>query len=100
LFGDVFLASGQSNMAFTLRQALRGDEVLAQLAPHAPQIRLFKDHNLIHTNHVAWDTTILDAVHELQYFTLAWDVASAERAGAFSDSSYNAVGESTRLGAC
>lgn len=97
LFGDVFLASGQSNMAFTLRQALRGDEVLAQMAPYAPQIRLFKDHNLIHTNHVAWDTTILDAVNELQYFQGEWEVASAESAADFSAIAYSAAAEIARL---
>src|SRR5690606_4754151 len=97
LFGDVFLASGQSNMAFTLRQALRGDDVLAQMAPHAAEMCLFKDDDLIHTTHGAWDTTILDAVNELQYFQGEWEVASAESAADFSAIAYSAAAEIARL---
>merc|ERR1739848_358272 len=39
IFGDVFVASGQSNMAFLLKKAFNGSE-LVQDANHYPNIRL------------------------------------------------------------
>lgn len=93
LFGDVFLASGQSNMAFPLRQALRGEEALAQIRAKAPNIRLYKAHNLAQTDNVVWDTTVLAAVNELQYFHGQWEVATSESAAGFSAIAYSAAAE-------
>src|SRR5690606_2793827 len=52
LVGDVWLASGQSNMAFELRHALRGDSLVAIAKAHK-NIRLLQFDSYAQTSDVA-----------------------------------------------
>src|SRR5690606_21244014 len=71
LFGDVYLSSGQSNMAFELQHALGADSILNKVQLFE-KIRVFKNKNLIETSNIVWDSEQLDKVNELQYFSGNW----------------------------
>lgn len=86
-FGDVYLASGQSNMAFPLHSALRGKELVEKASDDTP-IRLFKYKNLVETQHVAWDSLTLEQINEGTFFSGAWQKPSAKSAGEFSAIAY------------
>ncbi|WON95323.1 GDSL-type esterase/lipase family protein [Sphingobacterium sp. UGAL515B_05] len=88
LFGDVYLASGQSNMAFQLRGAAKGEELINN-ALHIKNMRLFKCRNLVETNAVAWDTATLRKVNDLAFFSGAWRQATGEEAAQFSAVAYS-----------
>lgn len=87
LFGDVFLAAGQSNMAFRLKQA-KGAKEIINTAPQYAQIRLFKCVNRVETAPVVWDSVTLDDVNDLKFFHGEWVVPNAEEAGNFSAIAY------------
>lgn len=88
LFGDVYLASGQSNMAFELRRATKGEQLIKDAAG-LKNLRLFKCRNLAETNAVAWDTATLKKVNDLLYFDGAWNVATSDEAAGFSAVAYS-----------
>lgn len=88
LFGDVYLASGQSNMAFPLDQALRGKELIDQAVSRQMDIRLFKNKNLSETANTSWDTVILERVNDLAYFDGKWEIPSLTNVGQFSAVAY------------
>ncbi|WP_312352595.1 GDSL-type esterase/lipase family protein [Sphingobacterium siyangense] len=88
LFGDVYLASGQSNMAFQLRGATKGEELIKD-APHLKNVRLFKCRSLVETNAVAWDTATLRKVNDLSFFSGAWRQATGAEAAQFSAVAYS-----------
>lgn len=85
LFGDVYLASGQSNMAFELKKALKGDSLI-QI--NTPQIRLFKNNNLIQTNPIAWDLPTLEKINKLDFFSGNWTLPTQENKANFSAIAY------------
>lgn len=87
LFGDVFLASGQSNMAFPLRMASGADSILGQMHK-LDKIRIFKNKVLAETNSIAWDQTILHQLNELKYFSGAWEKSSTASISDFSAVAY------------
>lgn len=87
LFGDVFLASGQSNMAFQLRAMNNGHAYIQNVAKY-PQIRLFKNNNLIETTNSTWDVNTLQKINDLEYFSGQWEVATTENVPYFSAISY------------
>jgi sialate O-acetylesterase len=87
LFGDVYLASGQSNMAFELQHALGADSILNKVQSFE-KIRVYKNKNLIETSNVAWGTAQLDKVNELQYFSGNWEKSSKETVRNFSAITY------------
>lgn len=86
-FGDVYLAAGQSNMAFPLRNALRGKELMEKASDKTP-VRLFKYKNLVETHNVAWDSLTLEQVNDGAFFSGAWQKPSAKSAGEFSAIAY------------
>jgi sialate O-acetylesterase len=88
LFGDVYLASGQSNMAFPLRDALRGKELIEQAASNKNKIRLFKNRNLAETANIAWDHETLQKVNKLEYFSGQWEIPSTTNIAEFSAIAY------------
>ncbi len=90
LFGDVFLSSGQSNMAFPLKAALGADSILREAQGYS-QVRIFKNKPLVETTHVAWPPEILKEVNELNYFSGSWQVSSRENIGDFSAIAYMAA---------
>ena len=86
LMGDVWLCSGQSNMAFRVNQSVK-DEADAQreYAAAGPAIRLFDMKPRWETDNVEWDAGVLDSLNRLQYYRPAqWTHCSAEAAGRFS----------------
>lgn len=87
LFGDVYLSSGQSNMAFHLRAALSADTIIHQ-ADSFEKIRIFKNKNLVETYNTAWDSHTLDKVNELEYFTGQWQKSTKESVAEFSAIAY------------
>ncbi len=88
LFGDVYLASGQSNMAFPLRRALKSESLIKN-ASSRKNLRLFKCGNLVETDAVAWDSTTLKKVNDLTYFHGNWSQATADEAAQFSAVAYS-----------
>lgn len=87
LFGDVYLSSGQSNMAFELQNALGADSILNKVQSFE-KLRVFKNKNLIETSNIVWNTEQLDKVNELQYFSGNWQKSSKDAVQNFSAIAY------------
>lgn len=92
LFGDVYLSSGQSNMAFKFRDALTADSLLKQ-ANSFDKIRVFRNRSLAETNNVVWDNTTLERINELQYFSGNWQKSRQESTSEFSAIAYSTAVE-------
>ena len=88
LLGDVYLASGQSNMAFEL-QAAKASEPLINSAKDLPNLRIFKNKILVQTNNQPWDSLTLKQVNDLDYFQGQWQRVNAENAAHFSAIAYS-----------
>ena len=87
LAGEVWLCSGQSNMEFHLSSSATGKRDIPQAAND--QIRLYDMKARWRTNAVEWESSVLDSLNHLQYFTDAsWTVCSPETAGQFSAIAY------------
>ena len=84
--GDVWLCSGQSNMAFPTDSALPAErDALRAFARTRPALRLF----LMQPSRIPfadeWDTPMLDSLNRLQYFLPArWEQCDEQSAGRFS----------------
>ena len=85
LFGDVYLASGQSNMAFELKN-VRGGDSLIQM--NAPKVRLFKNNNFVQTNPTSWDLNTLEKINKLDFFSGNWTLPTQENKANFSAIAY------------
>lgn len=99
LFGDVFLASGQSNMAFPLKDANGSKELIKEASKHNG-IRIFKNKVLKETNNEEWDEATLKKVNDLEYFSGKWEKLTAENAANFSAIAYSfaeALGQETQV---
>lgn len=87
LVGEVWLCSGQSNMAFMLKQAVTAKEAIA--GAKNPNIRLFDMKPRWETYAVEWDATVLDSLSRLQYYKEAsWKECTPENAASFSAIGY------------
>lgn len=85
--GEVWLCSGQSNMAFMLCQAESGKEDIA--AADDPQLRLFDMKGRWETYDVAWPASCLDSLNHLQYFhETTWQPSTPAPASRFSAVGY------------
>lgn len=85
--GEVWLCSGQSNMAFMLCQAESGKEDIA--AADDPQLRLFDMKGRWETYDVAWPASCLDSLNHLQYFhDTTWQPSTSASASRFSAVGY------------
>lgn len=85
--GEVWLCSGQSNMAFMLCQAESGKEDIA--AADDPQLRLFDMKGRWETYDVAWPASCLDSLNHLQYFhETTWQPSTPTSASRFSAVGY------------
>ncbi len=70
-FGDVYFSSGQSNMAFELRgDTSQYNQLTNKVWP--AHVRYFKNHNIVQTNKVSWDSVTLAKVNKLQFFRGSW----------------------------
>lgn len=87
LAGEVWLCSGQSNMEFMMKQAVTAKTDIPKAAND--RIRLFNMQGRWRTNAVEWDSSVLDSLNNLQYFTDAqWEVASPQSVDDFSAVAY------------
>lgn len=87
MIGEVWLCSGQSNMAFMLKQ----DATAAQEIPRAdrPDIRLFDMRGRWDTGPVAWTVPALDSLNRLLYYgDTRWEKCSPRTAAGFSAVAY------------
>lgn len=88
LFGDVYFASGQSNMAFPIAQTAHKEKLLQASKP-SRQIRVFKAQNLVGTPPTAWDSTTLKKINNLQFFKGKWQRADRADLSNFSAIAYS-----------
>ncbi|MCM1309976.1 MAG: cyclically-permuted mutarotase family protein [Bacteroides sp.] len=87
LAGEVWLASGQSNMEFRLRNAVGGKETIA--AGNDPQLRLYDMKECIRTDKVLWPDSLLDKIDRLEHYKPAqWLPATPENVENFSAIAY------------
>uniref|UniRef100_UPI004027F215 GDSL-type esterase/lipase family protein n=1 Tax=Prevotella sp. TaxID=59823 RepID=UPI004027F215 len=85
--GEVWLCSGQSNMAFMLCQAESGKQDIE--AADDPQLRLFDMKGRWETYDVAWPASCLDSLNHLQYFhETTWQPSTPASASRFSAVGY------------
>lgn len=83
LIGDVWLCSGQSNMAFSLRSSENGS-LAAASADQYPNLRLLKLKALRETDATAWDSLSLAKTNQLAYFSGSWVASNKLTAADFS----------------
>jgi sialate O-acetylesterase len=87
LIGDVWLCSGQSNMAFPLASSTSGKEELTHASKNT-QVRIYKHKLLKETDAIAWDTSVMKKVNNLEYFSGSWQRVDSMSASTFSAVSY------------
>ncbi|MEZ0182248.1 GDSL-type esterase/lipase family protein [Flavobacterium oncorhynchi] len=83
LIGDIWFCSGQSNMAFPLKNAENGTSVIKN-AQNNTTLRLLNFEVLRETDEKAWDSTVLEKTNQLQYFSGKWKVCDSINAKNFS----------------
>jgi len=86
MIGDVYLCSGQSNMAFTLKQAQDGDVDIANSKDD--NLRLFMMNPKLWTNDQAWSQKELDAINNGDY----WNPTSWKLSDPSSSADFSAIG--------
>ena len=85
--GEVWLCSGQSNMAFKLRQAADASRDIAKAADRG--LRLYHMQPRWETDNVEWDSAAVDSVSRLQYYRPSrWVASSPQSAADFSAVAY------------
>lgn len=85
--GEVWLCSGQSNMAFTLQQAATAARDIPNVSD--ADLRFFDMKANWQTNDAAWPLSAIDSLNHLQYFApTSWHEATPETAGQFSAVAY------------
>ncbi len=82
LIGDVWLCSGQSNMAFPLINSEKGSQEIKNAA--SSHVRLFKLNQISETNNSAWDPATLVQANQLKFFSGSWKKPDVETAANFS----------------
>lgn len=88
LVGEVWLASGQSNMAFMLRQATQAKENIAEAL--TKNIRIYDMRPRVYTDAVAWDSLSLALLNRLDYYLpTQWQTLTEQNASQFSAIAYH-----------
>lgn len=88
MIGEVWLCSGQSNMAFRVKNAQGAKEMLARAGKSS--LRLFDMKPRVETDAVSWDTASLSALNRLEYYKpVSWQLAQANAVADFSAVAYN-----------
>lgn len=84
--GEVWLCSGQSNMAFRVDEMADSQRrELLEYAGKQPQIHLFDMKPRWATNAVEWDASVMDSLNRLQYYhDTQWTTCNEQTAGRFS----------------
>jgi sialate O-acetylesterase len=87
LIGDVWVCSGQSNMAFPLKSAATGKAELQHLGK-SNTLRLLKLNQIAETDDQAWDSLTLEKINQLAFFSGKWAVSDSTTAADFSAVAY------------
>lgn len=87
LIGEVWLCSGQSNMYFPLSGAINNSDEM-KAAENNNTLRLLKMQPLAETDNAAWDSSILNKVNALEYFSGTWQICDSNNAKNFSAVAY------------
>lgn len=87
LIGEVWLCSGQSNMYFPLSSAINSEDEMKSAEKNS-SLRLLKMQPIVETNEYAWDSSTLDKINELQYFSGTWQQCDSGKAKTFSAVAY------------
>ncbi len=85
--GEVWVCSGQSNMAFLTKSMVPQErsEALETAGRQERTVRLFNMNPRCHTGDVVWDKADCDSLNRLQYFNpTVWEHCSAVAADSFS----------------
>lgn len=86
--GEVWLASGQSNMAFRVDQSISAADDIAK--SDDPLLRFFDMKPRYYTDNIVWPDSALDEVDRLLYFEPAkWEAMSPETSGKQSAVAYH-----------
>ena len=89
MIGEVWLCSGQSNMAFTLRNAEEWNGQHSFENDKSFPLRLYDMKPICHTNDVEWDSLSLVQVNELKYLKpTKWQDCTNESVANFSAVAY------------
>lgn len=83
LVGDVWLCSGQSNMAFPLIRSVDAKRELHNAANNK-LLRLCQLKVVAETDRVKWDTAVLNKINRLHYFEGSWQKTDSASAAGFS----------------
>lgn len=88
LVGEVWLCSGQSNMAFMLRHATAAQDHINEAL--TKNIRIYDMRPRVYTDAVMWDSTSLVALNRLDYYKpTQWAVLTPDNAPHFSAIAYH-----------
>lgn len=87
LVGEVWLCSGQSNMAFPLRNAINDSNEM-QRAETNKGLRLLQMKPIAEPDNIAWDTAVLQKTNRLKYFSGTWQKCDSVQAKNFSAVAY------------
>ncbi|HJW16107.1 MAG TPA: GDSL-type esterase/lipase family protein [Flavisolibacter sp.] len=87
LIGEVWLCSGQSNMAFPLASAVNSKDEMQQAQKNG-RLRLLNMKVLAETGNTSWDMATLDKVNKLNYFSGTWQNCDSATANNFSAIAY------------
>ena len=89
LVGEVWLCSGQSNMAFMLSQASNARENIAE-ALTKKNLRIYDMRPRVYTDAVVWDSTSLEQLNRLDYYLpTQWQELTNDNAPQFSAIAYH-----------
>lgn len=87
MVGEVWLCSGQSNMAFMVKQAQGAKKLIAEASEHS--VRLFDMKPKVYTDAVSWDSAALVALNCLDYYQPAtWQMPDETTVADFSAVAY------------
>ncbi len=87
LAGELWIASGQSNMEFSLASAVGSERDIAQCSD--PELRFYDMRPLARTNAGQWPDSVLTAIDSLGHFTLGrWESVGPDNAGRLSAIAY------------
>ncbi len=86
LCGEVWICSGQSNMAFELKYAKGGSDIAKRAGDL--ELRLMNYQGFVQTNDVAFDSLTLDRLNRLDFFQGEWQKDSPDQASGFSAIGY------------
>lgn len=87
LVGDVWFCSGQSNMAFQLKESENGKEEIKKAAQNS-NLRLLNFKSIKETDNMAWDSISLEKTNRLEFFSGNWTACDSTNAKDFSAIAY------------